>query len=236
MNKIEFTEQLALELLESEIEFAVNLDDAVLWLGYSRKDTLKEKLLKHFEEGIDFIITPANTGNVAIQGVESIRKENIYLTIDTFKELGMLAGTDKGREIRRYFIKCEKELKRRIKEEQQKDLLEFIKEQRETNKRLMQRTQRLDDIDNASKVNKGCSDIIDGEINNNYIGKTYNCKEFLEEKGVDLKHLPTLSRRAAQMIRCGKYGEPNKNKDGQYVYSDSQINYLVVALKTILDI
>jgi hypothetical protein len=41
-------------------------------------------------------------------------KEQIRLTVDCFKSLGMMAGTDKGTEIRRYFLKCERIAKQAV--------------------------------------------------------------------------------------------------------------------------
>lgn len=33
------------------------------------------------------------------------------LTVDCFKSLGMMAGTEQGKKIRRYFLECERQLK-----------------------------------------------------------------------------------------------------------------------------
>lgn len=43
--------------------------------------------------------------------------ESIKLTPDCFKQLAMMAGTERGKKVRRYFLNCEAELKRRIAEQ-----------------------------------------------------------------------------------------------------------------------
>jgi phage anti-repressor protein len=241
---IEFNQDLALQLLESEVEYPVNLDDGYVWLGYTRKDSLKEKLVKHFEEGVDYIVAPAITGTVAVQGFENPRKESIFLTTDTFKELGMLAGTDKGKEVRKYFIKCEKLLKAKLKEEQflitgqlALQLSSFIEEQRQTTKLLMERTNKLDAIEEAHTNNPGIKDVIDAELEHNYSDDvSFTVVEYLNHKGVNLDHAATLSKRAPQFVRCGSFGQPSRNSKSQFVYTGNQVNYLDCALRTILDI
>ncbi|OYD95912.1 hypothetical protein CDG77_10175 [Nostoc sp. 'Peltigera membranacea cyanobiont' 213] len=89
--------------VESEVEFSVNFDDAWQWLEYSRKDAAKRVLVANFESNIDYL-TVHNK-------VERQITEDIHLTGDCFKQLAMLSGTAKGKEVRLYFIKCEKELK-----------------------------------------------------------------------------------------------------------------------------
>lgn len=68
----------------------------------------KDKLAKHgFTEGLDFSPVLGKTSSAA-GGRPSI---DYALTLDTAKELGMLEGNEKGREIRRYFIEAEKQLR-----------------------------------------------------------------------------------------------------------------------------
>lgn len=68
----------------------------------------KDKLAKHgFTEGLDFSPVLGKTPG-ASGGRPSI---DYALTLDTAKELGMLEGNEKGREIRRYFIEAEKQLR-----------------------------------------------------------------------------------------------------------------------------
>lgn len=60
---------------------------------------------KEFVENIDFTYTPSsvNVGNGAVR-----RVKDYLLTLDMAKELCMMSKTEKGKEIRKYFIQIEK--------------------------------------------------------------------------------------------------------------------------------
>lgn len=61
-----------------------------------------------FEENIDF--TSVLSGTVVNNGAE-IKLQDYALNIDMAKEIALLSRSKKGKEIRKYFIACEKELK-----------------------------------------------------------------------------------------------------------------------------
>jgi phage anti-repressor protein len=112
----ELSIELVFSMMNSEREFPISLDDAWQWLGYSRKDNAKNTLVNNFERGIDYIIqTPEYSGDDRRQGFSAFNKQDIYLTVDCFKAFGMLAGTAKGKEVRAYFLNCEKKLKELLK-------------------------------------------------------------------------------------------------------------------------
>lgn len=99
---IAFTREMAQSILECDREFPVDLDDAWQWLGYNQKSDCLSKLKRNFEEGEDF-------------SVESLKNSTggrpricIMLTVDCLKSLGMMAGTSQGKQIRKYFLQCEK--------------------------------------------------------------------------------------------------------------------------------
>jgi phage anti-repressor protein len=105
---------IVFSLIESNKQFPIDFDDAWVWIGYKRKDNAKSSLLSAgFIDGIDFEISLNNQENSKV-GRPS---ENIRLTLECFKSFCMMAGTSKGREVRKYFLDCEQELKRRIEEE-----------------------------------------------------------------------------------------------------------------------
>lgn len=80
---------------------------------YSKKQNAKDKLTRSFDKDSDYVITQVrvNPNQQASQGGRP--SEQISLTIDCFKSLGMMAGTDKGKQIRKYFLECEKIAKER---------------------------------------------------------------------------------------------------------------------------
>lgn len=101
----DLTPSIVGEILHSADPFPVLFCKAAKWLGYSRKDHAKTALTSNFEPNLDYLIETAPAEG---RGRPS---EVIRLTVDCFKALGMMAGTEKGREVRRYFLECERQLK-----------------------------------------------------------------------------------------------------------------------------
>jgi phage anti-repressor protein len=100
-----FNKDTAIELLQQQksVPFPVDFDQAWQWLGYTRKDNAKESFTGlGFVEGMDFSSFTRKTP----QGGRP--SESIQLTVDCFKSWGMMAGTEKGKEIRKYFLECER--------------------------------------------------------------------------------------------------------------------------------
>lgn len=81
----------------------VDFDQAWQWIGYARKDYAIDALRRSFVQGRDF----SGERRKSTGGRPS---EEIRLTKDCFKQFCMLALTDKGREVRQYFIQCEEKL------------------------------------------------------------------------------------------------------------------------------
>ncbi len=105
---MEFSHDLALTLVQSNDLCPVNFDDAWQWIGYSTKQKAKNKLTNNFEIGLDYALTQMVKRVEGNRGGGSVRFESISLTLDCFKSLGMMAGTTKGKEVRRYFLECER--------------------------------------------------------------------------------------------------------------------------------
>lgn len=103
----EISEEIAIYLWESEEKFPVDFELAYSWLGYSTKANAKRKLVKYFRKDLDykvFIILDENSKG-------GRPEENIWLTVNCLKEMGMMAGTEKGWQVRQYFLKCEEKAK-----------------------------------------------------------------------------------------------------------------------------
>lgn len=105
---MELNENNVFGLLRSDSQFPVDFDDAWRWLGFSRKDSAKRSFEDaEFLAGIDFEIFHINAENSG----RGRPAEKIRLTVDCFKSFAMMAGTKKGKQVRRYFLDCEKHLK-----------------------------------------------------------------------------------------------------------------------------
>ncbi len=106
-----FNDTIALSLLDSKEEFPVDLDCAFGWLGYSSKHKCLEFLSSNFVLGEDF--TPSGVNSPKQVGRPS---HKYCLTIECFKSVGMMAGTEQGKAIRKYFLQCEKIAKQKAAE------------------------------------------------------------------------------------------------------------------------
>lgn len=90
---------------DSKNDFVIDLDDVWKWIGFTRRDNCKRVLEKNFIQDIDYKILLLRKEEQVHGGHN---KEEILLNIDTFRELCTLVGTDRGKEIRKYYIKLEK--------------------------------------------------------------------------------------------------------------------------------
>jgi phage anti-repressor protein len=104
--------------LESTDPFPIDFDRAWQWLGYSTKGNAKRILDDQFASGLDFEVFIISDKNP--QGGRPTEK--IKISVDCLKCLGMMAGTQKGKEVRQYFLGCEREIKSDRQEEYQASL------------------------------------------------------------------------------------------------------------------
>ena len=159
---IDFSTETAIALLNSGNDYPVDFDEAWQWLGYATKQKAEKKLKQNFEEGIDFNLN--QTVKVQTEGARQVSRPytEIMLTVDCFKSLGMTAGTEQGKQIRKYFLECEKVAKQkpdaltelqilartvaRMAEQEQK-LLEQERRASEQQKQLEQAETRLTAIE-----------------------------------------------------------------------------------------
>jgi hypothetical protein len=119
----EFTLELAQQLHDSNQ--IVDFDWAWQVLGYSRKDNAKRMLTGYFEAKFDYFVQlPEESPEALPHDIFLTSEENskpgrptekIYLTVECFKEMGMLAKSEEGRQIRKYFLTCEAIAKQSVK-------------------------------------------------------------------------------------------------------------------------
>ena len=133
---MDLTPEVVFSLIQSDEEFPIDFDDAWRWIEYSSKQKGEENLTTKFDEGVDYIEpSKDDTSNSSLNYSVKRKKGGnnrkiILLTVECFKQFCMTAGTPKGREVRRYFLKCEADLKQKLKEEQEQN-------QSNTKKRLV---------------------------------------------------------------------------------------------------
>lgn len=99
--------------LESTNPFPIDFDAAWKWLGFSRKNNAKASLLDcGFASGVDLLIEKQSDNHEGLSAQEkavAARREQIHLTTDCFKMWCMMANTDRGKEVRRFYLEVEKE-------------------------------------------------------------------------------------------------------------------------------
>lgn len=143
-NNVTFSLAIAQDLVNKDDQFPVDLDLAWQWLGYATKQKAQNKLFGNFEQGLDYNLN--QTVKVQIEGKRQVSRPylQITLTIDCFKSLGMMAGTEQGKQIRKYFLQCEKVIKEIIPQQNQEiEKLKMQLELAKTQERLTENQTRL---------------------------------------------------------------------------------------------
>jgi phage anti-repressor protein len=127
-NMIQLKENFEL-ITRSTEQYPVDFDQAWQWVGYSTKGNALRKLQENFEEGIDFDLSKL-INQKSSQGVDFCLSEMIskkqgrgghnqilyFLTVDCFKAFCMMAGTEKGKEVRKYYLRIEKEYRELLRQ------------------------------------------------------------------------------------------------------------------------
>ncbi|EMV6193903.1 antA/AntB antirepressor family protein [Escherichia coli] len=98
--------------IANEITLLVNARDLHTFLGVGKRfaSWITERIAEYgFVENQDYILV-SNLGKQT-SGRGGHNRKDYHLTLDTAKELAMVEHNEKGRQIRRYFIECEKKLR-----------------------------------------------------------------------------------------------------------------------------
>jgi phage anti-repressor protein len=106
-NMIQLKENFEL-ITRSTERYPVDFDQAWQWIGYTRKDNALHVLKENFEKNTDYHL---------LNNKEMVKRPQgggpqpilYFLTIDCFKAFCMMAGTEKGKEVRKYYLQIEKE-------------------------------------------------------------------------------------------------------------------------------
>ena len=132
---------------DTKKDFIIDLDNVWKWLGFTRKDSSKKLLEKHFIQNIDYIIKKISTEVEMSKaappiGGAGLNKEQIMLSVNTFKKLCLKSNTKKADEIHDYYIKLE-ELLQETLNEQTEELRFQLEEKEETIQNLNKKTESL---------------------------------------------------------------------------------------------
>ena len=101
----------------SKTDFVVDLDNIWKWLGFQQKYHAKYLLEKQFIINNDYKIFAPDASGAKKEGRGGHNKENIMLTVKTFKSFCLKAGTKKADEIHEYYMKMEEIIHDVIQEE-----------------------------------------------------------------------------------------------------------------------
>jgi phage anti-repressor protein len=109
MDNISRYETRLTAIARSTEPYPVDFDQAWQWVEYSTKQKAREALENNFEKGVDFNLN--QEVKVQFEGTREVRRPftAIFLTADCFKSFCMMAGTEKGKEVRKYYLRIEKE-------------------------------------------------------------------------------------------------------------------------------
>lgn len=120
-------------------DFVVDLDNVWKWLDFTYKDTAKRALEKNFTINKDYKVFAPQSCGAKKDGRGGHNKETILLTLPTFKEFCILAGTEKAKQIRRYFVKLEELLHKTLEEE----CIEMKEQLEQKNKQIEEQNTKL---------------------------------------------------------------------------------------------
>jgi len=98
--------------LHSQEPFPVDFDDAWRWLGYSTKASAKRRLdIRELKNEI-LLINSTGILNTHVENYSTAGqpKQKIMMSVDGFKLMGMLTQTDRGRQVRQYYLELEKKM------------------------------------------------------------------------------------------------------------------------------
>ena len=174
--------------IANETTLLVNARDLHTFLGVGKRfaSWITERIAEYgFVENQDYILVSPNR---EIKGRGGDRRSKDYhLTLDTAKELAMVERNEKGRQIRRYFIECEKKLRniQPVQTEQQFTAEDII---------LLCYVQLW--MEKAQQLSKQLYPVM-RELNSDYYGKLFDLA--YETRHITNRTRDTLLREAAKL-------------------------------------
>lgn len=225
----EFNFEIAMSLYNSNDPFPVDFGgEGWQWLGYASKGKAKRKLVNNFIKDVDYTIT--RLVKTKEDGSFSHYYEEIKTTVATFKELGMMAGTEKGKEIRKYFLECEKIVKERQNfQDYISDLLRSTIQDI-----LAPELEEIRKFREACKDHKGAGQVIEANVEEKqYPSELLTCHEYCAAHGLSRDLWNTFSRRYGRFTFTGK-GLTAPTKKGRLAITGIFYEYADVVLKNVI--
>jgi phage anti-repressor protein len=170
--------QAYLQYSDDDTAFVINLDDIWEWVGFSKKDKAKDLLIKHFIENIQYriLLPDLREQNSSDDKRGGHNKENIMLTVNTFKKFCMKASTKRADQVCDYYLKMENIMQKYLKEQLEKFQADRVAIESRNNQLLL----RLEAVKEAKKeVDESgfiyiLSNIKESERNLYKVGETSN--------------------------------------------------------------
>ncbi|EEQ2115517.1 phage antirepressor Ant [Escherichia coli] len=171
--------------ISNEPTLLVNARDlhGFLEVGKDFSNWIRARLNEYgFVENLDYILFSPNLAKTPGR-----RRKDYHLTLDTAKELAMVERNEKGRQIRRYFIECEKKLR---------NIQPVQTEQQFTAEEIILLCYMLVWMEKAQDISKHLYPIMK-ELNSSYTNKLYDIA--FETIYMVTKNKEALLREAAQL-------------------------------------
>lgn len=230
----EFNFELALSLYNSNDPFPVNYgEEGWQWIGYASKGKAKRKLVNNFTEGVDYTIT--RLVKTKEDGSFSHYYEEIKTTVPTFKELGMMAGTEKGKQIRQHFLRCEDI----VKNQHSYFDARFLEMETRLNNSMINALAPLVDkitkFEQSCKNHKGAGQVVKSTTEEKeYSGEILTVNEYCARRGLARELWNTFRRRYGDFVRVGKGLIPPK-KNGRLAITGIFFEYADVVLANVME-
>jgi phage anti-repressor protein len=151
-------------------DYPINLEHVFKMIGFANKENAKRTLKNNFTKDEDYktLLVRKDEQKHTDETRGGHNQEDVMLNVDTFKNLCMLAKTENGKQIRKYYVKLENIYNKIIKEEIESQkliqentqkLLHENEIQLETAKKQLSKEKTL----RNKMLNRRCFDVTEGE-------------------------------------------------------------------------
>lgn len=238
----DFNLTTALNLIESTEQFPVDFDDAWVWYGFSRKDHAKRNFdSSDFIETVDYVVLPLTeeSDNQALLSPQEKavlqRKQKIKLTLECFKSWGMMIGTPKGKEVRKYFLECEKIAKNQHSYFDARFLEMETRFNTNMVNTLAPLVEKITKFEQSCKNHKGAGKVVKASAEDTqYSDEILTVNEYCARRGLARELWNTFRRRYGDFVRVGKGLIPPK-KNGRLAITGIFFEYADAVLANVME-